>query len=223
MLTAFEKIEQGVRSVTAHEHIARYNALQQQMEAERQRSLANRSELIAIGILALFLLVFAVVVIVKNRIISRKNRLLAQQIAEHVTYKKKYWTEIRAQAPVATPDEDSLTDEQLFQHIHDVIVRERLFLDPSFGRQTIIDRFQLSKERVGAIFSKSSEHSKLSGYVQQLRLEYAAKLLIEQPEKSIVQIASDCGFSSHTYFSARFRQHFGLSPSDFRSDVLEQE
>ena len=148
MLTAFEKIEQGVRSVTAHEHIARYNALQQQMEAERQRSLANRSELIAIGIgiLALFLLVFAVVVIVKNRIISRKNRLLAQQIAEHVTYKKKYWTEIRAQAPVATPDEDSLTDEQLFQHIHDVIVRER-----------------------------------------------------------------------------RFRQHFGLSPSDFRSDVLEQE
>ena len=118
------------------------------MEAERQRSLANRSELIAIGIgiLALLLLVFAVVVIVKNRIISRKNRLLAQQIAEHVTYKKKYWTEIRAQAPVATPDEDSLTDEQLFQHIHDVIVRER-----------------------------------------------------------------------------RFRQHFGLSPSDFRSDVLEQE
>lgn len=120
-------------------------------------------------------------------------------------------------------DEDSLTDEQLFQHIHDVIVRERLFLDPSFGRQTIIDRFQLSKERVGAIFSKSSEHSKLSGYVQQFRLEYAAKLLIEQPEKSIVQIASDCGFSSHTYFRARFRQHFGLSPSDFRSDVLEQE
>ena len=155
------------------------------------------------------------------RIISRKNRLLAQQIAEHVTYKKKYWTEIRAQVPVATPDEDSLTDEQLFQYIHDVIVRENLFLDPSFGRQTIIDRFQLSKERVGAIFSKSSEHSKLSGYVQQLRLEYAAKLLIEQPEKSIVQIASDCGFSSHTYFSARFRQHFGMSPSDFRRDVLE--
>lgn len=116
-----------------------------------------------------------------------------------------------------------MTDEQLFQHIHDVIVREHLFLDPSFGRQTIIDRFKLSKERVGAIFTKGSEHSKLSGYVQQLRLEYAAKLLIEQPEKSIVQIASDCGFSSHTYFSARFRQHFGMSPSDFCSDVLEQE
>lgn len=225
MLEAFTKIDKTVRDATALEHEARYNALQQQMEAERQRSLANRSELIAIGIgiLALLLLVFAMVVIVKNRIISRKNRFLAQQIAEHVTYKKKYWTEIREHAPAADPDEATLTDEQLFQHIHDVIVREHLFLDPSFGRQTIIDRFKLSKERVGAIFTKGSEHSKLSGYVQQLRLEYAAKLLIEQPEKSIVQIASDCGFSSHTYFSARFRQHFGMSPSDFRSDVLEQE
>lgn len=221
MLETFRQIENSVHDGTAREHIARYNALQQQMEAEHQRSLANRSELIAvgIGILALLLLVFAVVVIFKNRTISRKNHLLAQQIAEHVTYKKKYWTEIREQAPVADPDEDSLNDEQLFQHIHDAILRERLFLDPSFGRQTIIERFQLSKERVGAIFSKGSEHSKMSGYIQQLRLEYAAKLLIEQPERSIVQIASDCGFSSHTYFSICFRQHFGMSPSDYRRDV----
>ena len=78
MLEAFTKIDKTVRDATALEHEARYNALQQQMEAERQRSLANRSELIAIGILALLLLVFAVVVIVKNRNISRKNRLLAQ-------------------------------------------------------------------------------------------------------------------------------------------------
>ena len=54
------------------------------MEAERQRALANRSELIAIGIgiLALLILVIAVVDIFKNRVISRKNRLLAQQIAK---------------------------------------------------------------------------------------------------------------------------------------------
>ena len=87
--------------------------------------------------------------------------------------------------------------------------------------QTIIERFQLSKERVGAIFSKGSEHTKLSNYIQQLRLEYAAKLLIEQPDKSIVQIASECGFSSSTYFSDRFRKSFGMSPSDFRKASIE--
>lgn len=93
-------------------------------------------------------------------------------------------------------------------------------IDKDFVK-TIIERFQLSKERVGAIFSKGSEHTKLSNYIQQLRLEYAAKLLIEQPDKSIVQIASECGFSSSTYFSDRFRKSFGMSPSDFRKASIE--
>ena len=111
---------------------------------------------------------------------------------------------------------EKMSDEQQFQYINDVVVRERLFLRPDFGRQTIMDRFLLSKNRVGAIFSKCSEHTKLTSYVQQLRLEYAAKLLVEQPELSIVQIAADCGYSSSAYFTDRFRQQFGVTPSEFR-------
>ena len=55
-------------------------------------------------------------------------------------------------------DLDTLSDEQLFQYINDIVVRERLFLDSNFDRQTIMDRFQLSKERVGASFSKGSQY-----------------------------------------------------------------
>ena len=113
-------------------------------------------------------------------------------------------------------DLNSLSDEDLFLYINDVIVSEELFRDPLFGRQAIIDRFQLSKERVGSVFSKGSEHTKMTGYIQQLRLEYAAKLLIEQPHKSIVQIAAESGFSSNTYFSERFRQYFDMRPTEFR-------
>lgn len=222
MLESFRQIEASVRDVTAREHIARYNALQQQMEAERQQANANRANLLAIivGILALLFLAFAVVVIFINRTISRKNRLMAQQITETVNYKRKYWDEKRAQTPTPTVDLATVSDEQLFKYINEVIVRDRLFLDPKFGRQTIIDRFQLSKERVGAIFSKGSEHNNLTSYVQLLRLECAAHQLMEQPDKNFAQIAADCGFSSSTYFSNRFRQHFGMSPTDFRKEAL---
>ena len=37
---------------------------------------------------------------------------------------------------------------------------------------------------------------------------------------SIVSIASKCGFSSKTYFSTCFRQHYGMSPSVFRAEVF---
>jgi len=177
---------------------------------------------VGIGILALFAIAFAVIVVIKNRTISRENRVLAQQVADAVNYKDLYQEEQQVKLPkseaVSTPD--TMTDEQLFQHIHAVVVRERLFLDPKFERQTIMDRFQLSKDRVGAVFSKGSKHAKLSNYIQQLRLEYAAQQLIAHPETSIVQIAAECGFSSHKYFSDRFRQYYSMTPTEFRKARL---
>lgn len=228
MLTAYEKLGLSMREVTAREHLARYNALQQQMEAERQQAKASRASLraFAIGIVALLVLVFAVVVIWKNRAISRKNSVLVQQIDEAMNYKELYLKEKQAHEPepvAADLDLNALTDEQLFQHINEVIVREKLFLNPKFERQTIMDRFDLSKERVGAVFSKGSEHAKVSNYIQQLRLEYAAQLLAKQPELSIVQIAAESGFSSHKYFTERFRLHFSMTPSEFRKARQQSE
>jgi len=69
-----------------------------------------------------------------------------------------------------------MTDEQLYQYIVDIVSREHLFRDPKFGRETIMERFHLSKDRVGSIFSKAGEHSKMSTYILKLRLEYAYKL-----------------------------------------------
>lgn len=170
---------------------------------------------IGVGIVALLILAYAVMLHIRNRAIRRENRILAQQMAE-ANY-KDISRQVKEPEQTIT-DLNAMTDEQLFKHIHDVIMRERLFLDPKFERQTIIDRFQLSKERVGAIFSKGSTHAKLTSYIQQLRLEYAAKLLLEQPEKSIVQIAAECGFGSNTYFSACFRQYYSMTPSEFRQN-----
>ena len=201
--------------------------LQQQAENTRQQAI------LIIELLALFAVIaLAVIVIVKNRAIHRKNQLLAAQITEAVNYKQMYWDEKRAQKqaqkqaqtpkPAAVSDDlKELSDEQLFLHINEVVMKERLFLDPNFGRQAIIDRFQLSKDRVGAVFSKGSEHVRLNRFILQLRLEYAAHLLINEPERTIVQIAADSGFGSSPYFSDRFRQHYGMTPSDFRNEAAK--
>ena len=202
-----------------HEQEQEQTIMQQQAENTRQQAILIIELLALFGVIAL-----AVIVIVKNRAIRRKNQLLAAQITEAVNYKKMYWDEKRAQTPTLAADSvdlKALTDEQLFLHINEIIMHERLFLDPNFDRQTIMDRFQLSKERVGAVFSKGSEHVKLNKYILQLRLEYATHLLVDEPERTISQIAADCGFSSSPYFSDRFRKHYGMSPSDFRTEAAK--
>lgn len=206
-----------------HEKEQEQTIMQQHAENTRQRYLLFIVLAVLVGVIVL-----AVVIIRKNRIISRKNQLLAAQITEAINYKQKYWdekwaqTQAQAQASAAgSNDLRALTDEQLFLHINEVVVHERLFLDPNFDRQAIMDRFQLSKERVGAVFSKGSEHVKLNSYILQLRLEYAAHLLVDEPDHTVAQIAADCGFGSSPYFSDRFRQHYGMSPTDFRTEAAK--
>jgi len=204
-----------------HEKEQEQTIMQQQTENTRQRYLLFGVLIVLVGVMS-----FSVIIIRKNRIISRKNQSLAAQITEAMTYKEKYMQEkLKFDKPASTSDItdlDTLSDEQLFQYINDIIVRERLFLNSNFDRQTIMDRFQLSKERVGAAFSKGSQYAKLTDYTQELRLEYSTLLMSTNPEKSVSQIALDCGFSSQAYYSRCFRQRFGMSPTEFRQSASQE-
>ena len=113
---------------------------------------------------------------------------------------------------------DSTTpDDALFAQIHDTIVREQLYLNPACDRQMLIDRFGLSKERIGAAFAKGSSHPSLSAYINDLRLEHAYKLLLDQPGLDLGQVAQQSGFSSRKYFGDRFKSRYGMTPSEFRA------
>ncbi len=40
--------------------------------------------------------------------------------------------------------------------------------------------------------------------------------------KLVSEISDELGFSSYRYFIIRFKKHFGVTPSQFNSDVLEK-
>jgi len=199
-----------------HDKEQQQTIMQQEAENTRQKAIILIVVIVLIAVMAL-----AVIVLRKNRIIHRKNQSLAQQINEAMVYKEKYLQQMAESTRSAgePTDPDKLTDEQLFQYINDVIVRERLFLASNFERQTIIDRFQLSKERVGAAFSKGSQYAKLTDYTQELRLEYSTFLMSSRPDMSISQIALDSGFSSYAYYGKCFRRRFGMTPTEFRQSA----
>ena len=199
-----------------HDKEQQQTIMQQRAENTRQEAIILIIVLVLIGMTAL-----AVIVLRKNRIIHRKNQSLAAEITEAMIYKERYLQQMAESTRSAgePTDPDKLTDEQLFQYINDVIVRERLFLASNFERQTIMDRFQLSKERVGAAFSKGSQYAKLTDYTQELRLEYSTFLMSSRPDMSISQIALDSGFSSYAYYGKCFRRRFGMTPTEFRQSA----
>jgi AraC-like DNA-binding protein len=59
-------------------------------------------------------------------------------------------------------------------------------------------------------------------YRYQLRLRLARALDLLPQYDDLTALSLDLGFSSHSHFSAAFRQAYGRSPSEFRQSALHR-
>lgn len=110
------------------------------------------------------------------------------------------------------------SEADLFVYLRDLIEREQLFLDPNFERQTLIDITGISKNRIGAAFAQGSGQERLTSIVREMRLDYAVRLMNEQPGLSIEQVRMASGFTSADTFSRNFKAKYGMTPTAYRAN-----
>ena len=208
---------------------------------------------IAVAILALLILGFAVYVFRQWRATKEKNRIMARQITEAVEYREKLRetrphplpvgrgvdTSTAGKAdnntiyspplqggdggePLSISDFTTLDDEQLFLCLRDLIENERLFLQPDFGRQTLIEHTGLTKEQIGAAFSQGSDSNSLPAYVRELRLDHAVRVMNEQPDISVEQVSLASGFTSADTFTRNFRTKYGMTPTAYKQTKINE-
>lgn len=79
-------------------------------------------------------------------------------------------------------------------------------------RISLLSRYNFQK-----IFRILSGYS-LGDYVQRRRMSIAV-FQLKETERKIIDIAMDCGYESSDSFARRFKQYYGISPSQFRTDT----
>ena len=88
------------------------------------------------------------------------------------------------------------------------------YLTEKLSLQAIADTIGVSKYHFCRIFKQSTGLTPWQ-YVIQQRIELA-KQLLRNPQLSIRQIGDRLGYSNPTQFTNFFRQHTGITPSDYR-------
>ena len=120
---------------------------------------------------------------------------------------------IRAVFEIAPADEQIATRLEI-----DRVVQ---FLHTGPGKKITVkemaERACMSPSHFARTFKKELGLPPLA-YLLQARLGRAKKLLAAG-DKSITEIALDCGFSSTSHFSSCFRRRFKISPRQFRNDL----
>jgi len=69
-------------------------------------------------------------------------------------------------------------------------------------------------------YCKELTNSTPMRYLNECRLETAARLLHHREERTITQIAMSCGFKSSQYFATMFQRRFGQTPREFRATAI---
>lgn len=209
--------------------------MQQKRHTDRIRFI-----LVLASVVALSIVIFVYQAVRYNRVITRKNLSLVKTIDELLMAKnKQYQKEMDEREKATTPAEDAapldhaemkaLTSERIernwFERMSHDIVEQKLYLDPNLSRVTLLAKYKIPKNSFSQLFQKYAGTS-YSKYINDLRLEYAAKMLKEFPNHTIESVAVDCGIASVGTLYRLFSQKYGMTPTEYRyfvASVPKQE
>jgi AraC family transcriptional regulator len=111
-----------------------------------------------------------------------------------------------------------VTDTQILtdydERIHDVQKYVREHTDEALNREVLAAVAGFSVPHFHRIFTAHVGEN-IASYVRRVRLERAGRKL-RMGAVDITQVALAAGYDTHAAFSKAFKQHFGLSPSEFR-------
>jgi AraC-like DNA-binding protein len=93
---------------------------------------------------------------------------------------------------------------------------EEHLTDPSLGAAEIAAAACISERQLSRLFA--ADGGSVPRHILGRRLQLARSMLSAPGAPTVAEVAAQCGFTSDTYFSHAFRQHFGHRASDFRVD-----
>ena len=121
-----------------------------------------------------------------------------------------------------------VTDERRSLNPHRPVYVERVNASIDFIEKNLAEDLNLEQIAAVAHFSPFHFHrvfsllvgETLSRFINRLRMERAATILVQQPARSITEVASSCGLHNPSSFSRSFREMFGVSASAWRTRRL---
>ena len=163
-----------------------------------------------------------------TRTIRRKNKAMVDTVAGLLAYKGRLLHAVPGAQAVYSPtvgddgaqaeagEED--TDRkllELFELLDRKINEQRLFLNPGLSREDLMRLINISKNQIAQVIQVGSG-TNLAGYLNGLRMEYAACLLIRYPQYTVNAVAQEAGIPNLSSFHRLFKLQYGMTPSEFR-------
>lgn len=184
---------------------------------------------ILLGLLSVLLTVLLIHYILSDR---RKNKAQMALIARMRRYKHLFYGyQYKGQQRYLGKEsgfsawmtrKDVSEEEKQFGKMMLTIIEKKLYLNPNLTRQDIIDEVHIPKNKFAQMFQKYV-NSTFKNYINSLRIDEAMVLMKRYPDYTIETIAAECGMPSVQTFYRAFADNVGLSPTEYKIQLQNNE
>ena len=135
---------------------------------------------------------------------------------EEAVMKKQ--SKLKAKAVKAIPTGEG---QSFFVKMDARINKEKPFKDPYFDQKSLAEFMEVDLETFRKLVPRYKDPDRTLEYINSLRAEHAAKMLMEHSDYSMAYIASQCGFKNLAAFNSAFKFAFGITPTEYLNGVSQ--
>ncbi len=103
-----------------------------------------------------------------------------------------------------------------------VMSQKRLYADEELSLKQAADEIDITPHQLSRILNETLNVN-FNNYINKFRIDEASRLLVRDPERSVISVAYEVGFNSKSSFYDAFSRFTGKSPQAFRLEHKKSE
>ena len=231
------------QSSSVLELAALYDSTEKDLRIQEQTANARVRNMLLIGSIVIILLLGALLwrMFHHNKLVRHKNAIMVKTVEELLQRKdellhsqeenlvlkarvKELETARHSDNPAIASDvadAEELDDREMFERMEHEIIANKHYLNPDFSRDDLLKIVRMPKNKFAQFFKQQAGMS-YSKYINNLRLEHAARMLENHPNYTVEAVAVDCGIPARATFYRLFYEKFGVVPLEFRKEIIRR-
>ena len=152
-----------------------------------------------------------------NKTLTAKNRELFAEVQQREQAERQAEEQLQAR-----PQEELTTTQKLYLRICQLMDKEKPFTNAELSREELAQQLGTNYKYVADAIRECSDGMTINDFLNHHRLGYAAHLLATTDD-AVTLIADLAGFNNRSYFNRLFREHYRLTPSEYRKAAREKK
>lgn len=211
--TAKELSEQMSLYMVQENQLARKDA---EGQLARQKLI---SVTLSIGLLIVLMAGFVIIMLYRR---NKRNEEIIEMAQQDLNEQKEEIADLVQQLDEVKTEQNAFNTMTLYDRIVQVLDEDKLYLNPELDIRMLADAVGSNRSNVSRCINSITGKT-FRMWISEYRLSLFVSMLKEYPEESIDVIAASCGYKEQSTFRRQFKIAYGMTPGEYRRNVVGGE